>query len=153
MPIFSLQSLAQQAILQLDQAACDERAKVIGYCLLPSTMQAIIGFEEEHDIGGFLYHYKWLASHAIICLEHGEFHEKLYRKGKFKPWMNRFEKSNLTGSTIVKAKLDYIHQDPVKRSLAASAAEWPYSSAGDWAGVRKGIIEIYRNYASLLPPI
>jgi hypothetical protein len=151
MPIFSIAPLADQAVLQLGRAAKDKAVDIFGYCLLPTTLQAIIGFRGEHDLGSFLYHYKWLVSHAIICLEHGDYHERLYRKGKFKPWMNRFENSRLTSLIQVESKLEYLHNEPVKKGLAVSSLVWPYSSAADWLKLEKGMIPVSRDVAALLP--
>jgi hypothetical protein len=97
MPIFSIKELAHQAVVQIGRAAAETNAGVFGYDLLPSTLNAIVGFYGQYDLPGFIYNYKWLVSRAIIALDHGEFHERLYRKGKFKPWMNRFD--NLTLSS------------------------------------------------------
>jgi putative transposase len=151
MPIFSMQPLAKQAVLQLRRAARDKDVEIFGYCLLPTMLQAIVGFRGEHDLGAFLYHYKWLVSHAIICLDHGDYHERLYRKGKFKPWMNRFENSRLTNALQVESKLEYLHNEPMKKGLAASVSDWPYSSAADWLKLRQGMIPVSRDIASLLP--
>ncbi|PPK87937.1 putative transposase [Neolewinella xylanilytica] len=35
---------------------------------------------------------------------------------------------------------DYIHYNPVKAGLVECAADWPYSSASDWAGLREGTL-------------
>lgn len=151
MPIFSMQPLAEQAVLQLGRAVKDKNVDLFGYCLLPTTLQAIIGFNEEHDLGSFLYHYKWLVSHAIICLDHGDYHERLYRKGKFKPWMNRFENSRLTSRQQLESKLEYLHNEPVKKGLANLASDWPYSSAADWLKSRTGMISVSQDITALLP--
>ncbi len=35
-------------------------------------------------------------------------------------------------------KIHYIHNNPVRRKLVARAVEWEWSSAADYAGVRRG---------------
>jgi REP element-mobilizing transposase RayT len=144
-PIFSLEPLARQAVLQLERAAREADAAVYGYALLPSSIHALIGFRGCYDLPGFIYGYKWLASRAIIGLDHGEFHERLYRRGKFKPWMNRFDNLIISSKRQFESKLNYIHNEPVKQGLASNPIEWELSSAGDCIANRAGLIEIARD--------
>jgi hypothetical protein len=145
MPIFSIKELAHQAVVQIGRAAAETNAGVFGYDLLPSTLNAIVGFYGQYDLPGFIYNYKWLVSRAIIALDHGEFHERLYRKGKFKPWMNRFDNLTLSSNEQFQAKLETIHCEPVKKGLAIKPEDWAYSSAGDYILNHKGIIIIEKD--------
>jgi putative transposase len=43
-------------------------------------------------------------------------------------------------------QIEYIHNNPVRRGLCAVAEEWPWSSAGDYAGVRQGPVWIDRTF-------
>jgi len=49
---------------------------------------------------------------------------------------------NLYSSDEVREKIEYIHQNPVKRGLVASASEYQWSSAADYEGTRKGPLVI-----------
>jgi hypothetical protein len=42
---------------------------------------------------------------------------------------------------VMREKLDYIHQNPVKRGYVDEPEHWRYSSARDYAG-RKGLVEV-----------
>ena len=42
---------------------------------------------------------------------------------------------------MMKSKIDYIHQNPVKRGYVDEAIHWRYSSARDYLGI-KGLIDI-----------
>ena len=44
---------------------------------------------------------------------------------------------------LMRKKLDYIHQNPVKRGCVDLAEHWRYSSARDYAGV-EGLIDVKR---------
>jgi putative transposase len=46
-------------------------------------------------------------------------------------------------------KIDYIHSNPVKRSLCARPEDWHYSSAADYLGLRNGPLPIDLTF---LPP-
>jgi putative transposase len=45
---------------------------------------------------------------------------------------------NLFEPTTVYQQIDYIHANPVRRGLCLRPEEWPWSSAADYVGVRKG---------------
>jgi hypothetical protein len=148
MPIFSIEELAKQATVQLGRAAREANADVIGYALLPSALYTIVGFRGKYDLAGFVYNYKWLASRAIIAIDHGEFHERLYRNDKFKPWMNRFDNLVLSSHEQFRRRLEKIHNEPVNKGLVINPEDWSYSSAGDWILNRKGLIEIQKDISS-----
>jgi hypothetical protein len=147
MPIFGLPALAKQAVKQLARATADANAVVAGYVVMPSSMMAIVAFRGDHDLGEFMYNYKRLSALAIVGLDHGEFHEMLYRKDKFRPWMGRFDRMVIGSKEQLISRLDYIHNEPVRRGLAASATEYSFSSAGDWAGTARGLIKIEKDLA------
>jgi REP element-mobilizing transposase RayT len=142
LPIFGLAHLASQVAPQLGRAAREDNAVVAGYCLLPSTLYAIVGFQGEYDLAGFMYNFKWLSSRAIFAQDHGEYHERLFRKDKFRPWMNRFDQMYIGTKEEFNAKLDYIHNEPVKRGLTAKPTEWEFSSARDWISGEQGRIPV-----------
>jgi hypothetical protein len=45
-------------------------------------------------------------------------------------------------ATVLRQKLDYIHQNPVKRGYVDSPEHWRYSSARNYAG-QVGLIEVF----------
>jgi len=147
MPIFGIPALARQAVLQLGRATLEANAAVASYVILPSSMMAIVVFRGDHDVGEFMYNYKRLSALAIVGLDHGEFNERLYRKGKFRPWMGRFDRLVIGSKEQLTSRLEYIHNESVRRGLAATPTEYPYSSAGDWAGSSRGLIPVEKDLA------
>jgi putative transposase len=138
--VFSIDELALEAVLQLGSAARQHNLAIVGYCIMPSYMQALVAAREEFDLSEFMHTYRWLSSRAIMCMELGEFEKKLQRKGKFKLWMRRYDHLIITTKDQFQARLDYIHNDPVKKGLVKAASEWRFSSAGDWLLQRDGYI-------------
>ena len=43
---------------------------------------------------------------------------------------------------VLKQKMEYIHENPVRAGFVENAEEWLYSSAGDYYKNKKGFIEI-----------
>jgi putative transposase len=45
-------------------------------------------------------------------------------------------------SDILKQKVEYVHENPVRAGFVEKAEDWVYSSAGDYYANRKGLIEL-----------
>ena len=45
-------------------------------------------------------------------------------------------------SDILKQKMEYVHENPVRAGFAEKAGDWIFSSAGDYHANRKGLIEL-----------
>ena len=144
-PVFQMDELALEAVLQLGNAASQYNLATVGYSILPSYMQALVAPHEDFDLSEFLYTYKWLSSRAVICMELGKFAPLLMRKGKFKLWMRRYDHHTITSNTQFQKRLDYIHNDPVEKGLAKTPPDWRFSSAGDWLLHRDGYIEVEKD--------
>lgn len=49
---------------------------------------------------------------------------------------------NVTSVETLRAMIDYIHANPVRRGLAARAEDWPWSSARWYAGLRPAMLDM-----------
>jgi putative transposase len=59
----------------------------------------------------------------------------------YKVWTNNNHPEEIDSPDFMHAKLNYIHQNPVKAGLVYTAEDYVYSSAGDYAG-RNDLMEI-----------
>ena len=55
-------------------------------------------------------------------------------------WQHHNNPIELWSNKVIKQKIDYVHQNPVKAGLVYKSYEYPYSSAIDYAG-GKGLVE------------
>ena len=145
LPVFKKEDLAVEAALQLENASNQHDLSVTAYCIMPSYMHAILASREGLDLSEFIYSYKWLSSRAIMCMELSEFERQLQRRGKFKLWMRRYDYSVMNSLKQFKARLDFIHNSPVKKELVPNAEDWRFSSARDWLRDEHGLIKIEKD--------
>jgi putative transposase len=52
---------------------------------------------------------------------------------------------NLRSSSDIREKIEYIHQNPVRRGLVVNPSDWVWSSARDYAG-EIGIVPLRRDW-------
>jgi hypothetical protein len=60
-------------------------------------------------------------------------------------WQEGSSPRQIRGPEIMLQKLEYIHQNPVKRGYVEDALHWRYSSARDYAG-KPGLVEVVTDW-------
>ena len=70
-------------------------------------------------------------------------HHKSDRELQF--WQEGMHPELIQSDKMLKQKIDYIHQNPVKRGYVDEAQHWCYSSARDYLGI-KGVISVYKEW-------
>ena len=71
------------------------------------------------------------------------------RRRRFWPPGGGYDR-NITSTEALRAMIDYIHANPVRRRLVARAEEWEWSSARWYAGLRPVKLEMDRAVLSEL---
>ncbi len=66
--------------------------------------------------------------------------------GSFALWKPRFDDLLINSEEQFSVKLNYIHENPVRAGLVATAAEWPYSSAAAWYHDKEGLLGIVKDF-------
>ena len=72
------------------------------------------------------------------------FTKKAYKKDKiYQLWQEGYQSKLIQTDAIMLSKIQYIHENPVKRGYVDEAIHWRFSSARDYAGMT-GLIEVER---------
>ena len=79
-------------------------------------------------------------------LEQLAFYKKAHKRDRaYQFWQEGVHPELIQGEEMMRQKIDYIHQNPVKRGYVDEAAHWRYSSARDYLG-HEGMLEVYRQW-------
>ena len=79
-------------------------------------------------------------------LEQLAFYKKAYKGDRaYQFWQEGIHPEWIQNDEMMKQKVDYIHQNPVKRGYVDVAEHWRYSSARNYLG-QDGLIEICRRW-------
>jgi putative transposase len=92
---------------------------LMGYVIMPNHIHLLIGF---NDGGKGLFHFIHSFKGAVRKL--------LVANNLF--WERGFDDFEIKTAEQFKIKLEYIHNNPVKRGLVNSPEDWPFSSYRFW---------------------
>ena len=110
-------------------------AQTTGYVIMPNHFHLILYFKEKSNLSGFMRDFKKFSAYAIrgwLETNNADMLEMIRinsSKQKFKVWQDRFDDLYLENRKTLEVKLEYIHQNPVKKGLVSLPEEYRYSSA------------------------
>ena len=89
-----------------------------------------------------------LERHSAKVLLHQLRPLKLRRKinSDYQVWQEGNQPKQITDHEMMLQKLEYIHNNPVKRGYVDDTLHWRYSSARNYAG-QSGLIEVMTDWA------
>jgi len=79
-------------------------------------------------------------------LEQLAFYKKAHKNDRaYQFWQEGVHPELIKNDEMMRQKIDYIHNNPVKRGYVDKAEHWRYSSARNYLG-QQGLLEIYRQW-------
>ena len=123
--------------------------QLYGYVILENHLHLIAASENlSHDIQRFKsYTAKQIIAHleqhsSTKLLELLAFFKRAHKKETtYQVWEEGSHPQIIESEAVMRQKLDYIHQNPVKRGYVDQPEQWRYSSARNYAG-QEGLIEV-----------
>lgn len=125
--------------------------KLYGYVILENHLHFIAASEDlSHDVQCFKsYTAKQFIAYfeqhrSSRLLELLALFKRVYKQeSTYQVWEEGSHPQMIESEVVMKQKLDYMHQNPVKRGYVDRAEHWRYSSARNYAGL-EGLIEVTR---------
>ena len=126
---------------------------LLGYVIMPEHVHFLIyAFPRLGPISNIMRDWKWSVAFDIKkeCQQYGrndllnQFHFNARRSGRrgFQIWMPRFDDVLIYSKEQYGIKLNYIHNNPVKRGLVDNPEDWKYSSARNYLLGDHSVIKI-----------
>ena len=130
-----------------------QRLTLFGYVILENHLHWIASAEDlSKQVGDFK---SYTARRIIDCLvEHRaevllrqmRFFKKQHKVDQtFQLWQEGSHPQQIQSEEMMVQKLEYIHNNPVKRGYVDDPVHWRYSSARKYAG-QKGLIEVLTDW-------
>jgi len=113
---------------------------LIAYCIMPTHLHLVLQVSGEKNISDIMRDFKKYTSFRIRKRLENDGHHGIVESLRlppdssqvFKVWMDRFDDLLITNEETLRAKVEYIHQNPVRAGLVEREIEWPYSSARNY---------------------
>ena len=151
--IFSLSSSYPSVLVKsLKFLIKEHRAVLFAYVIMPSHIHIIIYLPKGESISDFMRDFKKFTSTKVRVMMENDGHFELIdrlrhiipagSKQSFKLWENRFDDLLIYTDKIMRIKVNYIHNNPVKAGLVKEDIKWKYSSARNYFLGDNSIIEI-----------
>ncbi len=132
-PIFSRGAYASE-ILVILRAVCDEYpAKLVAYVVMPNHLH-FIAHPKDGQLSHFLTRFKPAATKGVDALAAMKNHEKarawLRTPQGRSLWQDGKHSLHLWSEKLIRQKINYIHDNPVRSGLVTQPADYPWSSYG-----------------------
>jgi putative transposase len=137
LPLLAIGNSMQIISESLNFSAAKYGASILGYVLMPNHIHLIVHFVSGKSRGGFMRDFKRYTSLSIP--QEIELQEPIYLQAisyeshdqQYKIWQDRFDELYLESRSLLEAKLNYIHTNPLQGhwNLAKKPSAYLYSSA------------------------
>jgi putative transposase len=124
--------------------------KCYAYVIMPEHWHFLLSFEKGKNCQSFIRDFKRFSAIDIINhLRNRNLIDRLEKfqnhsngKARYSVWKEQARVLPFYGMDKIRSKLEYIHNNPVKRGLVVAPEKYPLSSARYYIKGQPGIIEI-----------
>ena len=141
-PIFQAEPYFNIIIDSLTYCRIHKGLYLLGYIIMPSHLHLITSNKIEYKLPDIIRDFKTYTSKRIrnqLEAENRLEFLKLFQKAakglkkqNFKIWQDDYHPIALTSEKWLYQKMDYIHQNPVRKGFVEYPEQWKYSSARNW---------------------
>ena len=140
-------------IVQCLGCTCEKQGfSLLAYVVMPNHVHLLVHpMEEAYDVGAFLKEFKTSSAKQIFrhephlkaemqVVKSGEVQSRLWQAG------GGYDR-NMFGDKAIRASIDYIHANPVRKEYVRDPVEWPWSSAGAYFEERSNeFVKLYTGH-------
>jgi len=149
LPLFSNPSAAAFILENLEFLQDERKVRLVAYVIMENHFHAIF---QGKNLTNKIAQFKSYSARRIIDLfRMNQYTRWLKRLKSVKPshksdsefqlWEEGFHSKQIVGDQMMIQKINYIHQNPVKRGYVDAPEHWRYSSARNYTG-SKGLISV-----------
>ncbi|MBL7004218.1 MAG: transposase [Gammaproteobacteria bacterium] len=147
-PVFTRQETVD-IVLDSLRFLQSEGMKLFAYVILENHLHMVV---QSDDLNRDMARFKqFTAKHILaylqeqnikLILDQLAFYKKAHKQDRaYQFWQEGYHPEWIQNEEIMRQKINYIHNNPVKRGYVAEAKHWRYSSAVNYEG-GEGLIEI-----------
>lgn len=149
LPVFTRKPYLEIIIDSLKYCQEKKGLKIFAFVVLDNHLHLVTNSEE---LAATIKEFKSYTAQAIIKLAASEgkdwllnqfkyFKAKHKKESQYQVWQEGFHPQLIISEEMLRQKVEYIHDNPVKAGLVERAEDWVYSSAKNYLG-EAGVLEI-----------
>ena len=141
LPVFTTAACCDILLHSLDYCRAHKALKIYAWVILDNHFHAILA---APDLSAVLRDLKSFTAMRIVEQLQAERREWLlhqlrhyraaHKRNEYQVWQEGSHPQAMVTDEIMRQKLEYLHNNPVKRGWVASPEHWRYSSAHEWLG-------------------
>jgi REP element-mobilizing transposase RayT len=153
LPLFSNPAIVQIVINSLGFLQAQDRLKIIAYVIMENHIHLVaFGKELAKELGDFksftarqsIDYYQQQGNAFILDqLAYNKLPNRIDREYQF--WQEGVHPQQIKDETMLRQKVDYIHNNPVRRGYVELPEHWRYSSARNFLGM-EGVLEVWKEW-------
>ena len=145
-PLFNKNDYCDIILRSLSYCRLHKGLNLHAYVIMPDHLHLIVSCGGGRSLPDIIRDFKRYTSRECTSLLRTKRNDEIlyiFRKAAvamgnsqtFKVWQNGFHPIGLYTEPFLKQKLDYLHENPVRKAYVAKAEEWAYSSARNYANL------------------
>ena len=142
LPVFISPACCDILVRSLEHCRIHRGLKIYGWVIMENHFHAVV---EGEDLADTVANFKKFTAHEILAQLGVERREWLLNQlafycaahktaSKHQVWQEGVHPQQIMGDEMMRQKLDYLHNNPVKRGWVTAPEHWRYSSAHEWLG-------------------
>jgi putative transposase len=154
--VFTRKELADVIIESLKYCQKEKGLEIFAWCLMPSHIHLLASAGMNGDLSAIMRDFKKFTSKKVIetikeipesrrewMLDRFEFAGRFDKRiTNYKFWQEGTHPMEIFSDKFIKQKLVYIHENPVKAGIVWEAWQYQFSSAIDYYGKGKGLLDV-----------
>lgn len=148
--VFSRKEYADIVIDSLRYCQANKGLQILGWVIMTNHLHMIVACKEGFALSDALRDFKkYTATQIVSAIEDNKQESRrnwllwlLKRDNSISFWQPDNHAKEINSSKFFKQKLDYIHSNPVRAKIVDREEAYIYSSARDYYGSSKGLIEL-----------
>lgn len=152
LPVFQDECYFNAIIESLKYCRQHKGLHLLVYVIMPTHLHLVTSNSENTSLSAIMRDFRHYTSSAVRgLLESDQRHHflQIFQKAalnltrqKYKVWKDDYHPISLTSAEWFFQKLDYLHQNPVRKGFVEFAEQWKYSSARNREHGDDSIIEL-----------